>query len=272
MDQAAGTTQAQAYDGRMASPQPCAQPTSGAPGAGTVIRVATAQLVPSAGGRKVSAPKLSASGLSIRAFAEKDGCDEKLVRRALQKGRLTALSDGKLDPALVGTGWRKSTRRVTDAAKSPADNSAAADTSPADNRRARAAKVSAPTPGDVLPAPEVIEQADEFIRQVLRGEFATIGEAERVKENGLALKHMLDGLRKARILVPYAAAEAAFFEAARDNRDAWMGWVGRIAVTAAAELGVDARQLTEVLTVHVHQHLSELGAPEFALPDDSGEA
>lgn len=46
-------------------------------------------------------------GISIREFARRDGCDKTLVRRAIQGGRLRALEDGRLDPALVGTDWRR---------------------------------------------------------------------------------------------------------------------------------------------------------------------
>lgn len=52
------------------------------------------------------------AGISIREFAKRDGCDDKLVRRAIAEGHLTKLPSGKLDPALVGTGWRPGNRRA----------------------------------------------------------------------------------------------------------------------------------------------------------------
>ena len=51
-------------------------------------------------------------GISIRAFAKLDGCSEKLVRGAIKAGQLKALPNGKLDPALAGTGWRRTNRRA----------------------------------------------------------------------------------------------------------------------------------------------------------------
>ena len=192
-------------------------------------------------------------GLSIREFASKDGCDESLVRRAIKNGRLTALSNGKLDPALLGTGWRRSSRHPAAKPESAADS--------ADTRPVRTE--IADTPKAPIVDPETFEAAEEFIRQVLAGNFASMADAERIKENGLALKHILDGQQKAGMLIPLQSAQDAFFKAARDIRDAWTGWVARIAVTAAAELEVDARQFTEVLNRYVHQHLTELGAPEF---------
>ena len=41
-------------------------------------------------------------------FARRDGCDEKLVRRAIAEGRLPRDADGLVDAALVGTPWRRS--------------------------------------------------------------------------------------------------------------------------------------------------------------------
>ena len=49
--------------------------------------------------------------ISIREFAKRDGCSHTLVRKALKNGHLSLLPDGKLDPKLVGSGWRKNNRR-----------------------------------------------------------------------------------------------------------------------------------------------------------------
>jgi len=59
-------------------------------------------------------------GLSIREFARRDGCNEKLVRRKLTSGHLIAFEDGSLDPQLVGTDWRARVRTPgADSADSP---------------------------------------------------------------------------------------------------------------------------------------------------------
>lgn len=88
-----------------------------------------------------------------------------------------------------------------------------------------------------------------------------MAEAVRRKENFLGLQRKLDFQAKESALVDRAAARSAFFEAARDNRDAWIAWPARVAVVMASELGIDARALTTVLSTHVQQHLSELGEP-----------
>jgi hypothetical protein len=50
--------------------------------------------------------------VSVRAFAKLDGCSDKLVRNAINDGKLPVSADGKVDPSLAGTGWRKGNRRA----------------------------------------------------------------------------------------------------------------------------------------------------------------
>lgn len=45
-------------------------------------------------------------GISIREFAKRAGCDDKIVRRKIQSGHLPKLSDGTLDPRHVDQAWR----------------------------------------------------------------------------------------------------------------------------------------------------------------------
>lgn len=66
----------------------------------------------------VSAP--TPETVSIREFARRDRCDESRVRRAIRSGHLKRSPDGKLDAALVGTGWRETNRRNASRAD-PAD-------------------------------------------------------------------------------------------------------------------------------------------------------
>ncbi len=128
-------------------------------------------------------------GVSIREFARRDGCDDKLVRRALQTGHLLALPDGKLDPAFVGSGWRKENRRGADTG---------ADT-PQGVRTRRARKAAPPAAvatvvelqaqphGGALkrshrPAPEQSSSQGDL----------TLLEAERLKEQSLARLRQLE--------------------------------------------------------------------------------
>jgi hypothetical protein len=61
-------------------------------------------------------------GISIREFARRDGCSEKLVRRHVERGGLKRFADGTVDPTGIGTGWRESSRgsaRAADRLRTP---------------------------------------------------------------------------------------------------------------------------------------------------------
>lgn len=111
--------------------------------------------------------------ISIREFARRDGCDEKIVRRKLLSGHLVALPDGGLDPALVGTGWRE--RRVLK--KRNAGNADRAETT------ASAA--------DIRPG-ETSEEAAARLVYVDGRVFGTEADAKRHKESFLAHQRQLD--------------------------------------------------------------------------------
>jgi hypothetical protein len=215
--------------------------------------------------------------VSVREFARLDGCDDKLVRRAIQAGKLAVSADGKLDPALAGTGWRRQNRRATPGADSGADTAqlSAPNVRTGTKRNVRTAKRAgkgAPPSADELDGALedlAAEAADDFLAKVLAGDFRDIGTAERIKENALAAKHLIAARKEAGNLVEVDRAEGIFFEAARAWRDAWMGFPTRIGPLLAADLDVDTDKVVEALTVHVHQTLEQLGEPtaEFAAPE-----
>lgn len=203
------------------------------------------------------------AGISIREFARRDGCNDKLVRRAIDKGTLKTLADGSLDESLVGSGWRKTNRR----------NSQTANADTADKRADKPKGVRTVRKSDGRQQVERVEDLDgepepdieslyDFIERILRGEFFGQIEAERVKENALALKHLLDGRQKAGELVDLETAKNVLFEEARAARDAWLNFPSRVGPLLAADLGVDADRVVEALSAHVSQQLSDLGEPE----------
>jgi hypothetical protein len=202
----------------------------------------------------MSAPRL----VSIREFARLDGCNDKLVRRALDQGKLRFSEGQKLDAALAGSGWRKQNRR---AAGSADKRPAAADMSAPPPRRGPA---KPPSADEVEAATDELfsEEAEDFLNKVLAGEFAATGTAERVKENALAAKHLLAARRAAGNLVEIETAEQVLFETQRSQRDAWVNFPTRIGPLLAAELEVEADKVVEALTVYVHQQLDDLGDPE----------
>ena len=61
--------------------------------------------------------------ISLREFARRDGCNDKLVRRGIAEGRLPRSDDGKIDADLVGTPWRRANQLRAD---KPADAQPAA--------------------------------------------------------------------------------------------------------------------------------------------------
>ncbi|WP_419808377.1 hypothetical protein [Sphingomonas sp.] len=201
----------------------------------------------------MSAPRL----VSVREFARLDGCDDKLVRRAIKAGKLRVSDDGKVDAALAGSGWRRQNRRAADSAD-------IREVSAPSVRTAVRRKKSAPTAEEVAAAEGELfaEEIEGFLDNVLAGTYADTATAERVKENALAAKHLLAARRDAGHLVEIEQAEAVLFETQRAQRDAWMNFPTRIGPLLAAELEVDADKVVEALTAHVHQQLADLGEPE----------
>jgi hypothetical protein len=108
-----------------------------------------------------------------------------------------------------------------------------------------------------------------FLRDLLKGKYATRPEAERIKENSLAGIRVLELQQKAGALVDLTTAETVLFDTFRAHRDAWLNWPIRVGALMAAELKMEPEPLVGALTKYVHQQLSDLGEPEadFAKPD-----
>jgi hypothetical protein len=141
------------------------------------------------------------------------------------------------------------------------------------SKRRRAAQPTLPLPkdpGDTPPTIDDLEADPDDLEVLVDGRTLTFADAQRLKETYLAKQRQLEFLEKIGTLVSRKHAEALFFEASREARDAWLGWPARNATLMASELGVDAQSLTETLAKYVRQHLEELGepaAPEFAPSD-----
>lgn len=118
---------------------------------------------------------MSALGISIREFAKRSGLDDKQVRRGIESGRLSKLEDGTLDPALVETEWRKPARTRADNASDVRTPMSAPEEPPAVSAR------DAETPA---------QAAERIITE--NGAPYTVVEAERIKENYIALLRQLE--------------------------------------------------------------------------------
>lgn len=176
--------------------------------------------------------------ISIREFARREECSDTLVRRAVKSGRLRAFEDGKLDPALVGTGWRAtapSSANLEEGAGAQQDDEG----------------------GD-----ETLEDQADRLLAAGTVPLHDYGEALRRKENYLALLKQLEYEQKSGALVPLEDAETILFDQARAQRDAWLNWPTRVGPLIAADLGLEADRVTGVLTEHVHKHIAQLGQPE----------
>ncbi|MBV8973173.1 MAG: hypothetical protein JO290_12880 [Sphingomonadaceae bacterium] len=147
-----------------------------------------------------------------------------------------------------------STKRSVDA---PVD---AAPAKPA--KRPRVAPAAEPAEADDdEPGDEIDDdQLAAFIEDLLAGRFRTKVTAEAIKENALALKHLLAARKEAGSVVDVAVAERILFEAARRARDAWLNFTTRIGPLLAADLGVDQERVTGALEPYVHQQLADLGS------------
>lgn len=107
------------------------------------------------------------------------------------------------------------------------------------------------------------EIAGGFIEQLLAGQFRSKVQANAIKENALALKHLLAAQKEAGTLVELEVAEQVIFNDRRAARDAWQAWAGRFAPLIAADLDIDGSTLAEALKPYVHQQLDELGEPDL---------
>ena len=135
-----------------------------------------------------------------------------------------------------------------------------------------------PAKKNITPTPPVVNDRDDnglpsleniakdFILE--NGAELSLDEARRVKENYLALLTKLEFQQKDGQLIEMTVAEEVLFNAFRQQRDAWRNWPSRVAPLMAADLGVPADRMTEVLIEHVHKHISVLGEPEFNPAED----
>ncbi|TVV75555.1 hypothetical protein [Sphingomonas solaris] len=202
--------------------------------------------------------------VSVRQFAKLDGCSHTLVGKAIREGKLPLSADGRLDPALAGSGWRKQNR-----GGNPSGNTAKVATPVATPGKAKTPAAAAPKRAPVIAFSDALEDGDtvvedtiDFIAEVLAGRFVLTGDAERVKENALAAKNLLAARKEAGDLVDIEVAEAILFEQSRQFRDAWMNWPARVGPMIAAELGVSPDAVVEALNKYVQQQLQDLGEPE----------
>lgn len=202
--------------------------------------------------------------VSIREFARRDGCNDALVRRAIKERKLRVSADGKVEASQAGSGWRKANRRAPAAADKGADK-------PKKSASAQEREKQAlDTLGELGWAAADGLSDEDFVAEILAGNFRETMTAERIKENALAAKHLLAARRDAGDVVDLEIAEAVLFEQARQFRDALMNWPTRVGPLIAAELGVDADPVVEAMSKYVQQLLDDLGEPDADFAGEEG--
>jgi hypothetical protein len=210
--------------------------------------------------------------LSLTAYAATHGASRQAATKWKSRGIL--VFSGDLVDAVA------SDQRMRDAGagrfKAEAATAQPAPATATRNRRKVAPEVAAAVDEVVTDFKAAVadEEIDEeiaggFIEQLLAGQFRSKVEAAAIKENALALKHLLVAQKEAGKLVEIEEAERVIFDDRRAARDAWSAWPGRFAPLLAADLDIDGVKLAEALKPYVHQQLDELGEPDL---DFSGTA
>jgi hypothetical protein len=183
----------------------------------------------------MSAPQMSAP-VSRREFARLEGCDEKQVRRGIASGKLVADAQGNLDPAQVGSGWRK----------------------PRADTKDRPAAAGADTGADTT---KDVRDAVAGVPVVASAEASRLKNAVAHKEDYAGRLKELEYRQKSGELVEIVIARQVLFEEFRAARDAWLNWPTRFAALIASDLGLEADRVAAVLTTYVHKQLAALGEP-----------
>jgi len=110
---------------------------------------------------------------------------------------------------------------------------------------------------------------NRFVADLLARRFRSLADANEIKENALALKHVLAARKEAGAVIDIEVAERVLFEAGRSLRDAMLSFPSRVGPLLAADLGIAQERLVEALSEHMHRQLADLGEPEadFAAAD-----
>lgn len=174
-------------------------------------------------------------GLSEAAYADRAGMSKTGVRRAKESGRVVLYDDGSIN----ATASDLLMERATDPTR----------------RRLDRPMLRVSDDDDRDDALELPASAD-FL------EVRTFHERRKIE------KLEIEIAKRRGELVERAAAEALFFDAARQERDAWLNWPARVCATMAAELGVDAKVLEGVMDRYLREHLSGLADPSFGSAEE----
>ncbi len=197
-------------------------------------------------------------GVSRREFARQRGVSEAAVRAAISSGRITVEADGTIDAEKASAQWD----RQTDPAKQrgPHANAMRVETQ-AGTARAAATK---PVPKAAIDAVNDTLGDNGGAGSAAGGEVSFL----RARMANEVLKAQTARVKLERMkgeLVDRVKATNAVFDLARRERDAWLNWPPRVAANMAADLGVDAHALEQVLDRYLRAHLAQMAEVDIDL-------
>jgi hypothetical protein len=176
--------------------------------------------------------------MSERQYAAHAGLSRGAIQKAKASGRLALFPDGSIDTA-------------------GSDAKRAATTDPSKQRNANSRRKLKPVPDAALSAVGDTLRENGLTTSTMAGgttflQAKTANEVLKAQERRLRLQKMKGEL------VDRSRATALIFRLARQERDAWVNWPGRVAALMASELGVEAAVMQQVLERHARAHLEEL--------------
>ena len=189
------------------------------------------------------------------------GVSEAAVRKAIATGRITTLPDGTIDPDRADAEW-------------------GAQTDPAKQRGLHARQMGAETAAGTARATAtkpVPQAALKAVADTLRDAGTDPGSSEasggevsflRARMANEVLKAQTAKVRLEKMkaeVIDRARATSMVFDLARRERDAWLNWPPRVAANMAAELGVDAHRMEQVLDTYLRAHLAEMAEVKIEL-------
>lgn len=196
--------------------------------------------------------------ISVSEFARRDGCNEKLVRRAIERGRLERGADGKLDAALVGTPWRRSAidgqkpRRLGQPAEQVSQPPVST------------GGVAIPAPADTAGGLDETEE-QRIARLASRTGTPSFAVSSAREKAAMAAMRELELEKQLGKVIDVDLARTLFFDTHRAVRDHWLSFASACAPMIAAQLDVDSDRVSELLIEHVHKHANKLTEPGFNL-------
>jgi hypothetical protein len=198
-------------------------------------------------------------GVSRRQYAALRGCAESAVRKAITTGRITPEPDGTIDPDKADAQWDQQTdpsRQRGTHAKALGVQMAATTRQATKAVPEAAIRAVAETLQEAGAEPEPGEEGKGEV-SFLRARMAN--EVLKAQTAKVRLQKMKGDL------VDRNRATGMVFDLARRERDAWIGWPPRIAANMAAELGVEAHRMEQVLDKYLRAHLAEMAEVRIEL-------